>query len=98
MPARATVFDKKCNPLLELGTGPYNTIRWNPKGKCILHFLFYFFWISQLKKKLISYFFRKVNSYILFWFKKKKCFDYIYLFTFVALILLFCSSMFGRFR
>ncbi|OVA00079.1 Translation initiation factor [Macleaya cordata] len=33
MPAKATVFDKKCNPLLELGTGPYNTIRWNPKGK-----------------------------------------------------------------
>ncbi|WJX44314.1 hypothetical protein P8452_31305 [Trifolium repens] len=33
MPAKATLFDKKCNPLLELGTGPYNTIRWNPKGK-----------------------------------------------------------------
>ncbi|KAL6976148.1 hypothetical protein U1Q18_024939, partial [Sarracenia purpurea var. burkii] len=33
MPAKATVFDKKCNPLLELGTGPYNTIRWNPKGR-----------------------------------------------------------------
>ncbi|XP_027117751.1 eukaryotic translation initiation factor 2A isoform X1 [Coffea arabica] len=33
MPAMATVFDKKCNPLLELGSGPYNTIRWNPKGK-----------------------------------------------------------------
>ncbi|XP_010268199.1 PREDICTED: eukaryotic translation initiation factor 2A isoform X2 [Nelumbo nucifera] len=33
MPAKATVFDKKCNPILELGTGPYNTIRWNPKGK-----------------------------------------------------------------
>ncbi|GAB4859126.1 hypothetical protein Ancab_010596 [Ancistrocladus abbreviatus] len=33
MPARATVFDKKCNPLLELGSGPYNTIRWNPKGR-----------------------------------------------------------------
>ncbi|KAJ1376108.1 WD40/YVTN repeat-like-containing domain superfamily, partial [Sesbania bispinosa] len=33
MPAKATVFDKKCNPLLELGTGPYNTLRWNPKGK-----------------------------------------------------------------
>ncbi|KAI5351364.1 PREDICTED: eukaryotic translation initiation [Prunus dulcis] len=33
MPSKATVFDKKCNPLLELGTGPYNTIRWNPKGK-----------------------------------------------------------------
>ncbi|MQM05158.1 hypothetical protein Taro_037964 [Colocasia esculenta] len=33
MPAKATVFDKKCNPIIELGTGPYNTIRWNPKGK-----------------------------------------------------------------
>jgi translation initiation factor 2A len=40
MPAMATIFDKKCNPLLELGTGPYNTIRWNPKGKflCIAGF------------------------------------------------------------
>ncbi|XP_024970949.1 eukaryotic translation initiation factor 2A [Cynara cardunculus var. scolymus] len=35
MPAMATIFDKKCNPLLELGTGPYNTIRWNPKGRFI---------------------------------------------------------------
>ncbi|KAL3724307.1 hypothetical protein ACJRO7_029471 [Eucalyptus globulus] len=35
LPAKATIFDKKCNPLLELGTGPYNTIRWNPKGKFI---------------------------------------------------------------
>lgn len=35
MPAMVTIFDKKCNPLLELGTGPYNTIRWNPKGKFI---------------------------------------------------------------
>ncbi|XP_057430472.1 uncharacterized protein LOC130749682 isoform X2 [Lotus japonicus] len=33
MPAKATLFDKNCNPLLELGTGPYNTIRWNPKGR-----------------------------------------------------------------
>ncbi|OMO63860.1 Ribosomal protein S4e [Corchorus capsularis] len=33
MPASATIFDKKCKPLLELGSGPYNTIRWNPKGK-----------------------------------------------------------------
>ncbi|PIA61085.1 hypothetical protein AQUCO_00300538v1 [Aquilegia coerulea] len=32
MPAKATIFNKKCNPLFELGTGPYNTIRWNPKG------------------------------------------------------------------
>ncbi|XP_070019702.1 uncharacterized protein [Nicotiana sylvestris] len=35
MSSMATVFDKKCNPLLELGTGPYNTIRWNPLGKVI---------------------------------------------------------------
>ncbi|XP_073013198.1 uncharacterized protein [Typha latifolia] len=35
MPAKATVYDKKCNPLLELGQGPYNTIRWNPKGRFI---------------------------------------------------------------
>lgn len=35
MPAQATIYDRKCNPLLELGTGPYNTIRWNPKGKFI---------------------------------------------------------------
>lgn len=40
MPARATVFDKKCKPLLELGEGPYNTVRWNPKGKCILFWMF----------------------------------------------------------
>ncbi|KAL2920843.1 Eukaryotic translation initiation factor 2A [Bienertia sinuspersici] len=33
MPAKATVFDRKCNPLLDLGSGPYNTIRWNPKGR-----------------------------------------------------------------
>ncbi|GAA0183663.1 translation initiation factor [Lithospermum erythrorhizon] len=27
MPAMATIFDKKCKPLLELGSGSYNTIR-----------------------------------------------------------------------
>ncbi|KAL6548581.1 hypothetical protein OROGR_009002 [Orobanche gracilis] len=47
MPAMATIFDKKCNPLLELGTGPYNTIRWNPKGKFISAF-----WDYVEKKKL----------------------------------------------
>jgi len=39
MPAKATIFNKKCNPLLELGEGPYNTIRWNPKGRCILRII-----------------------------------------------------------
>nr|AKM76403.1 eukaryotic translation initiation factor eIF2A family protein [Geranium incanum] len=40
MPAKVTVFDKKCNPLLQLGEGSYNTIRWNPKGRflCIAGF------------------------------------------------------------
>ncbi|KAL8140217.1 hypothetical protein V2J09_006238 [Rumex salicifolius] len=33
MPAKATIFDKKSNPLFELGSGPYNTIRMNPKGR-----------------------------------------------------------------
>lgn len=36
MPAKATIFNKKCNPLHELGEGPYNTIRWNPKGRFIV--------------------------------------------------------------
>ncbi|KAJ3675395.1 hypothetical protein LUZ60_004437 [Juncus effusus] len=35
MPAKVTIFDKKCNVLVELGEGPYNTIRWNPKGRFI---------------------------------------------------------------
>ncbi|PPR87395.1 hypothetical protein GOBAR_AA33298 [Gossypium barbadense] len=35
MPASATVFDKKCKPVHELGSGPYNTVRWNPKGKLL---------------------------------------------------------------
>lgn len=33
MPASATIFDKKCKCLFELGMGPYNTVRWNPRGK-----------------------------------------------------------------
>ncbi|XP_031495257.1 eukaryotic translation initiation factor 2A [Nymphaea colorata] len=35
MPAKVTLFDKKCNPIFELGTGPYNTLRWNPRGKLL---------------------------------------------------------------
>lgn len=58
MPAMVTIFDKKCNPLLELGTGPYNTIRWNPKGKCILEKnseMFYFI-LCSLSFKLVACF------------------------------------------
>ncbi|ESQ27869.1 hypothetical protein EUTSA_v10018413mg [Eutrema salsugineum] len=35
MPACVTIFDKKCKPLMELGEGPYNTLRWNPKGRLL---------------------------------------------------------------
>ncbi|KAH0874786.1 hypothetical protein HID58_072148 [Brassica napus] len=35
MPACVTIFDKKCKPLMELGEGPYNTLRWNPKGRIL---------------------------------------------------------------
>ncbi|XP_074577818.1 uncharacterized protein LOC141834349 [Curcuma longa] len=35
MPAKATIFDKKGNPSLELGQGPYNTVRFNPKGRVV---------------------------------------------------------------
>eukprot|EP00252_Welwitschia_mirabilis_P021778 TRINITY_DN5689_c0_g1_i1.p1 TRINITY_DN5689_c0_g1~~TRINITY_DN5689_c0_g1_i1.p1 ORF type:complete len:384 (-),score=79.15 TRINITY_DN5689_c0_g1_i1:91-1242(-) len=35
MPAKATLFDKKCNALFEFGSGPYNTLRWNPRGKIL---------------------------------------------------------------
>lgn len=39
MPAKATIFDKKGNPLVELGQGPYNTIRFNPKGRGIFYLI-----------------------------------------------------------
>ncbi|KAK9141268.1 hypothetical protein Scep_010949 [Stephania cephalantha] len=58
MPASATVFDKKCNPLLQLGEGPYNTVRWNPKGKflCLAGFGNLsgemVFWDYEAKKQL----------------------------------------------
>ncbi|CAM6125215.1 unnamed protein product [Calypogeia fissa] len=29
MPARATLFDAKCKPLFDFGSGPYNTVRWS---------------------------------------------------------------------
>ncbi|XP_047341298.1 eukaryotic translation initiation factor 2A [Impatiens glandulifera] len=58
--AAATLFDKKCKPLLELGTGPYNTIRMNPKGKflCLAGFGnlpgYMAFWDYEEKKKLLD--------------------------------------------
>ncbi|KAL9240683.1 hypothetical protein vseg_014873 [Gypsophila vaccaria] len=60
MPAKTTIFNKKCNPILELGEGPYNTIRWNPKGRflCVAGFGNLpgdmVFWDCEAKKQLGS--------------------------------------------
>jgi translation initiation factor 2A len=36
MPAQATIFSSdKCEPRYQLGTGPYNTVRWNPFGRFV---------------------------------------------------------------
>ena len=36
MPAKATIFSSdKCEPRYQLGTGPYNTVRWNPFGRFV---------------------------------------------------------------
>ena len=95
MPAKATVFDKKCNPLLELGTGPYNTIRWNPKGKCILQWKEGSHILQNIK---FIHFLQVSESPFFLWlyvFVKK----WKILFTFVALILWFsvlCLAGFGN--
>lgn len=36
MPAKATLFDLKCNPLFDFGTGPRNDVFYNPQGNNIL--------------------------------------------------------------
>ncbi|GJP60610.1 hypothetical protein CLOP_g17839 [Closterium sp. NIES-67] len=33
MPAKATLFDSRCKPLFDFGSGPRNLIRWNPHGR-----------------------------------------------------------------
>lgn len=39
MPAKATIFNLKCEPVFDMGTGPRNSIYYNPHGNNIL---FYF--------------------------------------------------------
>lgn len=36
MPAKATLFDLKCEPLFDFGTGPRNEVFYNPQGNNIL--------------------------------------------------------------
>eukprot|EP00884_Botryococcus_braunii_P023068 jgi/Botrbrau1/9445/Bobra.0252s0068.2 len=35
MPAKATLFNEKCEPVCDLGAGPHNLVRWNPQGRFI---------------------------------------------------------------
>lgn len=35
MPAKATLFDRKCNPIFDFGTGPRNLVRFSPHGSII---------------------------------------------------------------
>lgn len=46
MPACVTIFDKNCKPVMELGEGPYNTLRWNPKGRGMILFFILLFFVS----------------------------------------------------
>ncbi|CAG9854846.1 unnamed protein product [Phyllotreta striolata] len=36
MPAKATIFNLKCEPVFELGSGPKNSIHYNPHGNILL--------------------------------------------------------------
>lgn len=40
MPARVMLFDTRCRPVYDLGSGPYNILRWNPFGRflCVAGF------------------------------------------------------------
>ncbi|PNH08063.1 Eukaryotic translation initiation factor 2A [Tetrabaena socialis] len=33
MPAKVTLFNSSCKPVYDLGSGPYNMVRWNPFGR-----------------------------------------------------------------
>lgn len=37
MPAKATLFNLKCNPVFEFGTGARNSIYYSPNGNHILY-------------------------------------------------------------
>nr|CAD7424055.1 unnamed protein product [Timema monikensis] len=48
IPAKATLFNLKCEPVFDFGTGPRNAIYYNPHGNNILYIEFY---ITQLLEK-----------------------------------------------
>ncbi|CAI7786762.1 unnamed protein product, partial [Closterium sp. NIES-54] len=35
MPAKATLFDNRCKPLFDFGSGPRNLVRWSPHSRFI---------------------------------------------------------------
>ena len=41
MPAKTVLFDAKCKPVFDLGTGPYNIIRWNPQVAALVRSIGY---------------------------------------------------------
>jgi uncharacterized protein with WD repeat len=36
MPAKATIFNKKCEPVFDFGTGPRNMALYNPQGSILM--------------------------------------------------------------
>ena len=36
MPAKATLFDKKCKPIYDFGSGPRNTVEWSPFSRFLI--------------------------------------------------------------
>lgn len=36
MPAKASLFNLKCEPIYDFGTGPRNSIYYNPQGNILL--------------------------------------------------------------
>ena len=36
MPAKTTLFDKKCKPIYDFGSGPRNTVEWSPFSRFLV--------------------------------------------------------------
>ena len=63
MPAKAKIFNVKCEPVFDFGTGPRNLCYYNPQGNNILFYSFFipfliigcFIWGSfSIRKAMIS--------------------------------------------
>jgi len=45
MPSKATLYNLKCDAVMEFGTGTFNAVYYNPFGNNILYILKYNFYI-----------------------------------------------------